>query len=130
MATHSSILACKILWTEMPGRLQFMGSQTLRDWHRSFLVNLNTVFHDSSSIFHSQQQCTKFPLLLIFVHTCHFSFFSDNPLVWHDSSWWFWITLLWWLVMLSTYSGTCWPYVCLSLGRKKCLFSSSTHFSI
>ena len=28
MATHSSILACKILWTEEPGRLQSMGSQT------------------------------------------------------------------------------------------------------
>ena len=27
MATHSSILAWKILWTEEPGGLQFMGSQ-------------------------------------------------------------------------------------------------------
>ena len=27
MATHSSILACKIPWTEKPGRLQSMGSQ-------------------------------------------------------------------------------------------------------
>ena len=27
MATHSSILACKIPWTEEPGGLQFMGSQ-------------------------------------------------------------------------------------------------------
>ena len=27
MATHSSILACRILWTEEPGRLQSMGSQ-------------------------------------------------------------------------------------------------------
>ena len=27
MATHSSILAWRILWTEKPGRLQFMGSQ-------------------------------------------------------------------------------------------------------
>ena len=27
MATHSSILACRIPWTEEPGRLQFMGSQ-------------------------------------------------------------------------------------------------------
>ena len=29
MATHSSILAWRILWTEEPGGLQFMGSQTL-----------------------------------------------------------------------------------------------------
>ena len=27
MATHSSILACKVQWTEKPGRLQFMGLQ-------------------------------------------------------------------------------------------------------
>ena len=27
MAIHSSILACKIPWTEEPGRLQFKGSQ-------------------------------------------------------------------------------------------------------
>ena len=27
MASHSSILAWKILWTEEPGGLQFMGSQ-------------------------------------------------------------------------------------------------------
>ena len=27
MATHSMILACKIPWTEEPGRLQFIGSQ-------------------------------------------------------------------------------------------------------
>ena len=30
MATHSSILAWEILWTEEPGGLQFMGSQKVR----------------------------------------------------------------------------------------------------
>ena len=30
MATYSSIFACRILWTEEPGRLQPMGSQRLR----------------------------------------------------------------------------------------------------
>ena len=30
MATHSSILAWRILWTEEPGRLQSMGSQRVR----------------------------------------------------------------------------------------------------
>ena len=30
MATHSSILAWKIPWTEQPGRLQSMGSQKVR----------------------------------------------------------------------------------------------------
>ena len=33
MATHSSILAWRIPWTEQPGRLQSMGSQRVRrDW--------------------------------------------------------------------------------------------------
>ena len=31
VATHSSILAWKILWTEEPGRLQSMESQRVRD---------------------------------------------------------------------------------------------------
>ena len=30
MATHSSILAWRIPWTEKPGRLQSMGSQSVR----------------------------------------------------------------------------------------------------
>ena len=30
MATHSSIVAWKITWTEEPGRLQSMGSQRIR----------------------------------------------------------------------------------------------------
>ena len=30
MATHSSILAWRIPWTEKPGRLQSMGSQGVR----------------------------------------------------------------------------------------------------
>ena len=30
MATHSSIIAWNILWTEEPGRLQSMGSQRFR----------------------------------------------------------------------------------------------------
>ena len=29
MATHSSIVAWRILWTEEPGGVQFMGSQTV-----------------------------------------------------------------------------------------------------
>ena len=31
MATHSSILAWRIQWTEKPGRLQSMGSQRVGD---------------------------------------------------------------------------------------------------
>ena len=32
IATHSSILAWRIPWTEDPGRLQSMGSQTVRPY--------------------------------------------------------------------------------------------------
>ena len=33
MATHSSILAWSILWTEEPGKLQYIGSQSVgNDW--------------------------------------------------------------------------------------------------
>ena len=49
-ATHSSILAWKIPWTEEPGRLQSMGSQKSRtwlsDWH--FRLALTLVFHSFS----------------------------------------------------------------------------------
>ena len=30
MAMHTSILACRIPWTEEPGKLRFMGSQRVR----------------------------------------------------------------------------------------------------
>ena len=40
MATHSSMLAWKIPWTEEPGRLQSMGSQS---WTR--LSNFPFTFH-------------------------------------------------------------------------------------
>ena len=44
MATHSSTLAWKILWTEGPGRLQSMGSQRVRhDWSTS--LSLFTFMH-------------------------------------------------------------------------------------
>ena len=38
MATHSSVLAWRISWTEEPGRLQSMGSQrVIHDWMKSTL---------------------------------------------------------------------------------------------
>ena len=43
MATHSSILAWKIPWTEEPGRLQSMGLQS-RTWLSNFTSQLITQF--------------------------------------------------------------------------------------
>ena len=46
MATHSSILAWRILWTEEAGGLQSMGSQRVRhDWATNFLIQW--VWHGS-----------------------------------------------------------------------------------
>ena len=39
MATHSSILAWKIPWTEQPGGLQSMGSQELDMTEHTHLLN-------------------------------------------------------------------------------------------
>ena len=39
MATHSSILDWKILWTEEPGRLQSMESHTTEQLHFHFMTN-------------------------------------------------------------------------------------------
>ena len=43
MATHSRILAWRILWTKEPGRLQSMGSQ-----NQTQLVTNTFTFHDKS----------------------------------------------------------------------------------
>ena len=42
MATHSSVLACGIPWTEEPGGLSFMGPQRVRQ-DRSHLARTHTV---------------------------------------------------------------------------------------
>ena len=45
MATHSSILACKISWMEEPGRLQSMVSQRVRqDWATSFIHKTRVIW--------------------------------------------------------------------------------------
>ena len=38
MATHSSIIARKIPWTEEPGGLQSIGSQRVRHAHNTVIV--------------------------------------------------------------------------------------------
>ena len=48
MATHSSILACKIPQTEEPGRLQSMGFQSARhDWAHISMSVARTVYFPS-----------------------------------------------------------------------------------
>ena len=46
MATHSSILAWRIPWTEEPGGLQSMGSQRVgHDWVTSLSLYLNYLWY-------------------------------------------------------------------------------------
>ena len=48
MATHSSILAWRIPWTEEPGGLQSMGSQKSWTWpsdeHFQFIINGHSLY--------------------------------------------------------------------------------------
>ena len=46
IATHSSILAWRIPWTEEPGRLQFLGSQGIRHNWATFTFTFLTSVHD------------------------------------------------------------------------------------
>ena len=60
MATHSSILAWKIPWTEEPARLQSMGLQRIgHDWSNlaqkiSIKIDISLLLSDKDIIFISQ----------------------------------------------------------------------------
>ena len=62
MATHSSILAWRIPWTEDPGGLQSMGGRSQRVRH-----NWGTNTWSSQRIPHSEQHPTK-PVYLLLLH--------------------------------------------------------------
>ena len=53
MATHSSILAGRIPWTEQPGGLQSMGSQRIR---HNWATNTFTDIHREKSMWRSTQE--------------------------------------------------------------------------
>ena len=57
MATHSSILAWRIPWTEEPGGLQFIGSQRVRH-DGNYSTNTLTLRDDCQPIVIN---CEKFP---------------------------------------------------------------------
>ena len=66
MATHSSILALEIPWTEEPGGLQFMGSQRVRH----DLVN-NTHTQIYSSFVQSIAHSPLFSTLIVWIPVSH-----------------------------------------------------------
>ena len=52
MATHSSILACRIPWTEEPGSLQSMGLQRFRhDWETNTFTKIPSEVLDHTNTF-------------------------------------------------------------------------------
>ena len=73
MAIHSSMLAWKILWTEEPGRLQFMGLQRVRhDWVTSlsfFLVLLLTLENFLKEDANQQNNSMHTATFYVFIHS-------------------------------------------------------------
>ena len=72
MATHPSILAWRIPWTEEPGRLQFMGSRTV-----GILLNTHTHTQLSIYIFKCNQQKPEYMPLLLSKNRCSVSLTED-----------------------------------------------------
>ena len=74
MATHSSILAWRILWTEEPGGLQFMGSKMR--WtqlkqlstHGYHLYHSNSIFTNLKFIFKGNHIITLSSLFMVYNH--------------------------------------------------------------
>ena len=80
MATHSSILAWKIPWTDKPSRLQFMGLQRVRhDW---------VTWLHFKRIFHSSLRLTLWYwwLVLVSVGLEYTLLFPSFSFIWYKSS--------------------------------------------
>ena len=85
MVTHSSILACRIPWTEKPGRLQSTGSQRVRhDWATS--LSLSIKLTANSLIF-----SVEIKVILKLMSLCEDSiFFSLNVIIPSSRKRWSW----------------------------------------
>ena len=90
MATHSSILAWNMPWTEESGRLQSMGSQRVgHDWATSlhfFTTSATWEAHLALGPLYSLGIWTRWSLLPFSCRVVWFCYFySKNPLMWtHD----------------------------------------------
>ena len=82
------------------------------------LRNCHTVFHSGCTHLNSHQQCTS---LWFSPHSCQQLFLVYLTITIPTDIRWAWFAFPWWLVMLSTFSHTDWPSVCLLGG--KCLFT-------
>ena len=61
MATHSSILAWRIPWTEEPGRLQPMGSQRVgHNWATFTILQSKINQFKNNKVLHENEKCLLF----------------------------------------------------------------------
>ena len=80
----------------------------------NFLRYPCTVFHSGCTNFHSHQQCTRVPFFFTPLPKVIYCLLMIAVLIgvrWYLVMVWF--PFLWWLVMLSIFSCTCWPFVYL-----------------
>ena len=65
----------------------------------------------ASSIYSPTNSVWRFPFLHILANIYYLCLFWWQPFwqVWGDISLWFWFAFPWWLVMLTTFSYSCWP---------------------
>ena len=60
MTTHSSILACRILWTEEPDGPQSVGSQS---WTRLKRLSTHTKYVNHFAVLISRKKASKVPMV-------------------------------------------------------------------
>ena len=95
MATHSSILAWRIPWTEEPGRLQSLGSQRVRHDRASehtcslpfsFSVSFWDPYNAHVIMLDVAPEVSFFSSFLFILFFCSFSVISTTPFRMADSS--------------------------------------------
>ena len=69
MATHSSILAWKIAWTEDPGRLRYTGSQSVGDDSVTEHTHLRVLGRSSSAVRGPRSRFCREPARWLWEHT-------------------------------------------------------------
>ena len=67
MATHSSILAWKIPWTEDPGRLQIMGSQRVKHNWVTNTFSFTSTLYIPSNLLHAHQVSVRVGIQEMFI---------------------------------------------------------------
>ena len=99
MATHSSILACKMPWTEEPGGVQSMGSRRVA----YSLAMFETMFENWAICLHGLQLASLLiscfqeqdivmcpPYSQVVWGFKYLLFLHQTVFFWWDSSWWSW----------------------------------------